>query len=85
MALNDVTGLLLPVALHDLTLVISLKASGSCGPQCHSVVAGPAPGPEPASTLAPLLVAESKQNTDDKLKAYLTDIMRMIARSLVLR
>jgi hypothetical protein len=30
-------------------------------------------------------IAESKQNTDDKLKAYLTDIMWIITRSLVLR
>ena len=44
--------------------------------QCQSVAAGPALGPT-ASTLASLLVAESRseQNTDDKLKAYLTDIM----------
>jgi hypothetical protein len=86
MALNDVTGLLLPFAWHDLTHVISLQASGSCGRQCQSVAAGPAPGPVPASTLTSLLVAESKQNTDDKLKAYLTDIMWIIAAgSLVLR
>ena len=54
--------------------------------QCQSVAAGPALGPT-ASTLASLLVAESRseQNTDDKLKAYLTDIMQINARSLVLR
>ena len=32
MALNEVLGLLWPVAWHDLTQVISLQASGSCGP-----------------------------------------------------
>jgi hypothetical protein len=81
MSLNEVPGLLLPLAWHDLVRswcqVISLQASGSCaaGP------AGSAPGP--ANTLASLV--ESKQNTNDKLKAYLTDIMWIITRSLVLR
>ena len=75
MALNEVLGLLLPVAWHDLTQVISLPQA-AVALQCQSVAAGPAIGPT-ASTLASLLVAESlsEQNTDDKLKAYLTDIM----------
>jgi hypothetical protein len=52
--------------------------------ECQSVATGPAgSAPGPVNTLASL--AESKQNTNDKLKAYLTDIMWIIARSLVLR
>lgn len=43
MALNDVPGLLLPVAWHDLTQVISLQTSGSCGPAVS--VSGRWPGP----------------------------------------
>ena len=80
MALNDVPGLLLPVSWHDLTQVISLQTSGSCGPAVS--VSGRWPGPR--AHLASLLVAESRseQNTDDKLKAYLTDIMWTMTRSL---
>ena len=57
--------------------------------QCQSVAAGPAgpatPAPGPANTLASL--AECKQDTIDKVKAYfkLTDIIWIITRSLVLR
>ena len=40
------------------------------------------PGP-PTNTLASL--AECKQDTNDKVKAYLTDIIWIITRSLVLR
>ncbi len=89
MALNEVPGLLLPVAWHDLVWswcqVISLQALGSCGPQCQSVAAGPAgsaPGPG-ANTLASL--AECKQDTNNKVKAHLTDVIWIITRSLVLR
>jgi hypothetical protein len=52
--------------------------------QCQYVAAGPAgSAPGPTNTLASL--ADCKQNTDDKLKAYPTDIMWIITRSLVLR
>ncbi len=52
--------------------------------QCQSVATGPAgSAPWPTNRLASL--SESKQNTNDKLKAYLTDIMWIITRSLVLR
>jgi hypothetical protein len=50
--------------------------------QCHwqSVAASPAgSAPGPANTLASL--AECKQDTNDKVKAYLTDIMCIITRS----
>jgi hypothetical protein len=55
-------------------------------PQCQSlaVAAGPAgSAPWPANTLASL--AECRQDTNDKVKAYLTDIIWIITRSLVLR
>ncbi len=52
---------------------------------CYAIIgqAGSAPGP--VNTLASL--AESKQNTNEKMKAYLTDIMPVwiITRSQVLR
>ncbi len=54
--------------------------------QCQTVATGPdVSAPGPTNTLASLAV--SKQNTNDKLKAYSTDIrvMWIIARSLVLR
>jgi hypothetical protein len=52
--------------------------------QCQSVASGPAgSAPGPANILASL--AESKQNTNDKLIAYLTEIIWIITRSLVLR
>ena len=52
--------------------------------QCQSVAAGPASSaPGPANTLASL--AECKQDTNDKVKAYLTDIIWIITRSLVPR
>ncbi len=61
--------------------------SSVCRPQaavCQSVAAGPAgSAPRPANTLASL--AECKQDTIDKVKAFLTDIIWMITRSLVLR
>jgi hypothetical protein len=87
MALNEVPVLLLPVAWHDLLRswcqVISLQALGSCGPRPGAAVsvsgrwpAGSAPGP--ANTLASL--AERTQDTNDKVKAYLTDIIWIITR-----
>jgi hypothetical protein len=58
------------------------RSQAAVAPLCQSVAAaGSASGP--ASTLASL--AESKQNTNDKVKAYLTDIMWIITRSLVQR
>ena len=66
--------------------VISLQASGSCHGGAAASVSGRWPGwysLRTRNTLASL--AESKLNTDDKLKAYLTDIMWIMNRSLVLR
>ncbi len=87
MALNEKLGLLLPVAWHDLTKVISLQASGSCGPAVS--VSGRWPCPRASKhtciTTSCRLTSRSEQNTDDTLKAYLTDIMWIIARSLALR
>ncbi len=64
--------------------------SSACRPQvavaqqCQLVAAGPAgSAPRPTNTLVSL--AESKLNTNDKLKAYSTDIIWIITRSLVLR
>ena len=89
MALNEVLGLLLPVAYvlgswHDLVWCQVIQAlCRPVAPQCQSVAAGRAwPGwfcPGPANLLASL--AESH----GKLKAYLTDIMWIITISLVLR
>jgi hypothetical protein len=60
------------------------RPQAAVAPQCQSVAAGPAgSAPGPTNTLASL--AESKQNTNDKLKAYSTDIMWIMTRSLVLR
>ena len=59
MALNEVLGLLLPVAWHDLTQVISLPQA-AVALQCQSVSAGPAPWPASRGTLASLLVADSR-------------------------
>jgi hypothetical protein len=61
--------------------------SSVCRPQAavaqQSVAASPAgSAPGPANTLASL--AEFKQHTIDKVKAYLTDIIWIITRSLVL-
>ncbi len=60
------------------------RPQAAVAPQCQSVAAGPAgSAPGPANTLASL--AESKQDTNDKMTSYLTDIIWIIARSLVLR
>ena len=59
------------------------QAAVAPGPLCLSVAAGPAgSAPGPANTLASL--AECKQDTNDKVKAYLTDIIWIITRSLSL-
>jgi hypothetical protein len=81
MALNEVPGLLLP----DLDVKSSVcRPQAAVAQQCQSVATGPAgSAPGPTNTLASL--AESKQNTNDKLKACSTDIMWIITRSLVLR
>jgi hypothetical protein len=61
------------------------QAAVAPGPQYQSVAAGLAgSAPGPSNTLASL-VAECKQDTDDKVKAYLTYIIWIITRSLVLR
>ncbi len=55
------------------------RPQAAVAPQCQSVAAGLAgSAPGPANTFAPL--AESKQNTNDKLKACSTDIMWIITR-----
>ncbi len=60
------------------------RLQAAVAPQCQSVAAGPAgSAPGPAYTLASL--EECKQDTNDKVKAYLTDIICIITRSLVLR
>jgi hypothetical protein len=74
MALSEVPGLLLPVAWHNLVRswhqdcdqVISLQASGSCGPTVSVAtgLAGSAPGP--TNTLVSL--AESKENANDNIR-----------------
>ena len=58
------------------------RPQAAVAPKCQSVAAGPA-GSIPGSTNT---LAESKQNAADnlKLKVYLTDIMWIITRSLVL-
>jgi hypothetical protein len=85
MALNEVQGSLLPAAYVLVYLVqyqvISLQP---CDPIVS--VSGLWPGwfsPGPANTLASL--AESKQTTYDKLKACLTDITWIIAKTLALK
>ena len=84
MALNEVLGLLLPVAWHDLTQVMSLPQA-AVALQCQSVSAGPARARDSEYTCITSqcrLTSRSKQNTDDTLKAYLTasDIMWIIAK-----
>jgi hypothetical protein len=92
MALNEVPGipqhyycLLLGMTSRDLDAKSSVcRPQAAVAQQCQSVAAGPAgSAPGPTNTIASL--AESKQNTNDKLKAYSTDIMWIITGSLVLR
>ncbi len=60
------------------------RTQAAVAQQCQSVAAGPAgSAPGPANTLVSL--AECKQDTNDKVKAYLTDIIWIITRSLILR
>jgi hypothetical protein len=64
------------------------RPQAAVAPQCQSVASGPAgslAAPGPANTLASLAESKQTRNTNDKLKAYLTDIMWIITRSLVLR
>jgi hypothetical protein len=86
MKCQDYYCLLLGMTSCDLDADLDAKSS-VCRPQaavaqqCQSVAAGPAgSAPGPANTLASL--AESKQDTNDKVKAYLTDIIWIITRSL---
>ena len=85
MKCQDYYCLLFSMTSCDLDAKSSVcRPQAAVAQQCQSVAAGPAgSAPGPANTLASL--AESKQNTDDKLKAYLTDIMWIITRSQVLR
>ncbi len=48
------------------------RPRAAVNPQCQSVAAGSA-GSAPGSASTHASLAESKQNTKDKLKAYLTD------------
>ena len=86
MALNEVLGLLLPVASTCLAWPHPRQASGAAvALQCQSVAAGSVPGPASLRLTSPWRRSKQNLNTDDKLKAYLTDIMQINARSLVLR
>jgi hypothetical protein len=89
MKCQDYYCLLLGMTSCDLDPKSSVcRPHAAVAQQCQSVAAGLAgSAPGPTNTLASL--AGSKQNTNDKLKAYLTDIMwlitRIVTRSLVLR
>ncbi len=76
--------LLLGMTSCDLDAKSSVcRPPAAVAQQCQSVAAGPVgSAPGPTNTLASL--AKSKQNTNDKLNAYSTDIMGIITRSLVL-
>ncbi len=75
--------------LLSMTSCVLDAKSSVCRPQaavCQSVAAGPAgSAPGPANTLASLAECHGKQDTIDKVQAYLNDIIWMITRSLVLR
>jgi hypothetical protein len=85
MKCQDYCCLLLGMTSCDLDAKSSVcMPQAAVAPQCQSVAAGQAvSAPVPTNTLASL--AETKQNTSDKLKAYSADIMWIITRSLVLR
>ncbi len=85
MKCHDYYCLLLGVTSCDLDAKSSVcRPQAAVALQCQSVAAGPAgSAPGPTNTLASL--PESKQNTNDKLNAYSTDIIWIITRSLVLR
>ena len=87
MKCQDYYCLLLSMTSCDLDAKSSVtvcRPQAAVAQQCQSVAAGPAgSAPGPANTLASL--AECKQDTNDKVKAYLTDIIWIITRSLVLR
>ncbi len=80
MKCQDYYCLLLGMNSCDLDAKSSVcRPQAAVAQQCQSVAAGPAgSAPGPTNTLASL--AESKQNTNDKLKAYSTDIMWIITR-----
>jgi hypothetical protein len=74
MALNEVLGLILPFASTCLAWPHPRQASGAAvALHCQSVAAGSAPGP--ARLTSPWRRSKQNLNTDDTLKAYLTDIM----------
>jgi hypothetical protein len=85
MKCQDYYCLLLSMTSCDLDAKSSVcRPQAAVAQQCQSesVAAGPAgSAPGPANTLASL--AECKQDTNDKVKAYLTDIIWIITRSLV--
>ncbi len=85
MKCQDYYCLLLGMTSCDLDAKPSVcRPQAAVAPHCQSVASGPAgSAPGPTNTLASR--AESKQNTNDKLKAYSTEIMWIITRSLVLR
>ena len=85
MKCQDYYCLLLSMTSCDLDAKSSVcRPQAAVAQQCQSVAAGPAgSAPGPANTLASL--AECKQDTNDKVKAYLTDIIWIITRSPVLR
>jgi hypothetical protein len=84
MKCQDYYCLLLSMTSCDLDAKSSVCRPDDCQSVAVSVAAGPAgSAPGPANTLASL--AECKQDTNDKVKANLTDIIWIITRSLVLR
>ena len=85
MKCQDYYCLLLSMTSCDLDAKSSVcKPQAAVAQQCQSLAAGTAgSAPGPANTLASL--AECKQDTNDKVKANLTDIIWIITRSLVLR
>ncbi len=75
MKFQDYCCLLLGMTSCDLDAKSSVcRPQTAVAQQCQSVATGPAgSAPGPANTFASL--AEPKQNTNDKLKAILADIM----------
>ncbi len=74
MKCQDYYGLLLGMTSCDLDAKSSVcRPQAAVAQQCQSVAAGPAgSAPGPINTFVSLA---EKQNTNDKLKAYSTDIM----------
>jgi hypothetical protein len=84
MKCQDYYCLLLGMTSCDLNAKSSVcRPQAAVAQQCQSVAAGPA-GSAPGPTNKLASIAESKQNTNDKLKAFSTGIMWIMTRSLVL-